>query len=97
MKKNKKRNDVQKMTGTWIVILVAVISELLLYTRCRVQYVRIGYEISREIDRQQHLVVLQKNLRIELARLKSPERIARIARQQLGLIMPDSDQVIMIQ
>ena len=40
--------------------------------------------------------VNQNNLKIELARLKSPDRIAKIAKQQLGLIMPTTDKTILM-
>jgi cell division protein FtsL len=39
---------------------------------------------------------MQDNLKIELARLKSPRRIARIARERLGLITPTPEQTILI-
>lgn len=57
---------------------------------------RIGYEIAEAADNHEHLVTLQKNLKIELARLKSPERISKIARSQLGLINPKPKQVVII-
>lgn len=41
-------------------------------------------------------MTIQKNLRVELAGLKSPERIARIARNEFGLVMPGPRQIIII-
>jgi len=76
--------------------MVLLISELFIYTWCRVQCVKTGYAISKETDKNLKLIALQKNLKIEIARLKSPKRIAKIATQQLGLIMPKSGQVIII-
>jgi cell division protein FtsL len=38
---------------------------------------------------------LHRKLKVEEARLRSPERIMRIA-QQRGLVMPDSKQVVVI-
>jgi len=72
------------------------ILELFFYTWCRVQTVRLGYEISSEMNQQQKLISYQNNLKIELARLKSPERIADIAREQLGMIMPTSEKTILL-
>jgi cell division protein FtsL len=69
---------------------------LFFYTWCRVQNVRFGYEISNEMNHQKKLVVYQNNLKIELARLKSPERITQIAKQQLGLIMPTAEKTILL-
>jgi cell division protein FtsL len=39
---------------------------------------------------------MQDNLKIELARLKSPQRIAKIAREQLGLVRPTPQQTIVL-
>lgn len=72
------------------------IVELFIYTWCRVQYVRTGYEITKASDHQRELVKIRQNLMIELARLKSPERIERIAKQQLGLITPTPEQIMVI-
>ena len=41
-------------------------------------------------------ITLQNNLKIELARLRSPERISNIASMQLGLVMPKSNQTIVM-
>ncbi len=77
-------------------MIVFFIGELFFYTWCRLQCVRFGYEISQETDRYQRQITLQKTLRIELVRLKSPGRIAKIAREKLGLTMPDPGQMIII-
>lgn len=80
----------------YILIIVLLISELFVYTWSRIQCVKTGYEISKETDKNLKLIALQKNLKIEVARLKSPARIAKIATQQLGLVMPKPGQVIII-
>ena len=84
------------MLALWLVLMGFFIGELLFYTWCRVQCVQMKYEISKATERQQRLVALQDNLKIELANLKSPQRIATIARKQLGLITPTSKQMISI-
>jgi cell division protein FtsL len=58
--------------------------------------VRYGYEISNELNKQNRLSAYQNNLKIELARLKSPERITQIAKQQLDLITPTADKTILM-
>jgi cell division protein FtsL len=85
-----------KTMSVWMTVMVIFIGELLFYTWCRVQNVRYGYDISRETQNQQQLTAYQNSLKIELARLKSPDRIARIAKQQLGLIMPTTEKTIML-
>ncbi len=85
-----------KVMGTWLILMLIFIAELLSYTWCRVQCVRTGYEISKEADNHRNLITLQNNLKIELARLKSPQRIKKIAKERLGLITPTPKQVILI-
>lgn len=85
-----------KKTGIWIIFMSVFVGELFLYTWCRVNYIGVGYEISKEIQKQYELIAWQNNLKIELASLKSPERIAKIAKNQLGLIAPTKNQMIVI-
>ena len=90
---SKKRNP---MIGIlWVLAVVVLMAELLVYTWCRVQYVQTGYEITEATQESLHLKELYSKLQIERARLRSPERITRIARQR-GLVMPDSKQVVVI-
>ena len=70
--------------------------QLLFYTWCRVQSVRIKYEITEQTSRIRQMSAMQDNLKIEFARLKSPSRIAKIARTQLGLITPTSTKMILM-
>ena len=93
-KKNKQRNP--KVTIAYLLLMFAFISELLFYTWCRVQYVRVKYEIQEQTTRFRKLSAMQDNLKIELARLKSPQRITKIARTQLGLVTPTSKQTIVL-
>ena len=79
-----------------VILMTIFIGELLFFTWCRVQTIGTGYEISKETQRHQDLINFQNTLKVELARLKSPERIANIAKNQLGLITPTPEQMIII-
>jgi cell division protein FtsL len=76
--------------------MIIFLAELLFFTWCRVQTIGAGYEISIQAKRHQDLITLKNNLKVEMARLKSPERIAKIAKDQLGLITPTPEQMIII-
>jgi len=95
-RKTRKKNGDVKKTGIWIIFMVVFIAELFLYTWCRVNSIDVGYEISKETKKQHELIALQNNLKIELASLKSPERISKIAKDQLGLKAPTKSQTIVI-
>ena len=97
MKKKKKRKQRNlKVIITCLVLMFAFMTELLFYTWCRVQFVRVKYEIAEQTKRIRKLSTMQDNLKIELARLKSPQRITKIARTQLGLVTPTPKQTIVI-
>lgn len=96
MAKPNKKIRPQQSIGVWIVLLVVFITGMLLYAWSRVQCMRLGYGISVAIEKQRELQLLQNNLKIELAHLKSPGRITKIARERLGLRPPKPEQTIII-
>jgi cell division protein FtsL len=93
-KKSNPRNP--KILAICFLLMGLFIGELLFYTWCRVQCVQVKYEISRATEKHQNLAALRDNLKIEQARLKSPQRIADIAKNQLGLITPTPKQMLQI-
>jgi cell division protein FtsL len=61
------------------------------------QCVRIGYEMTQLAVERDALISYQKGLRVELQNLKSPERIRRIGEEELGLVTPASEQVVVVE
>lgn len=96
VRKTRKKKANVKITGIWIIFMAVFFAELFLYTWSRVNFIGVGYEISNETRKQHELMALQNNLKIELASLRSPERIAKIAKNQLGLMAPTQNQTIVI-
>jgi cell division protein FtsL len=98
MARNRKTRQGAKigMAGAWILVLFLFMAELLFYTWCRVQCVQVGIAIGQENRKQQELKTFQNSLKIELARLKAPERISQIARNQLGLNLAEPQQVVLV-
>jgi len=90
----KSKNRLPRLIG--VLVLMVLMGEFLLYTWCRVQCVNTGYAIAGETRKQQELKMLQNNLKIELARLKAPENLSRIAREKLALGMPEAHQIILV-
>ncbi len=93
-KSRKQRNP--KVTIACFLLLFAFICELGFFVWCRVQYVGVKYEIQELTTTIRKLATMQDNLKIELRRLKSPRRIAKIAREQLGLVTPTPQQTIIL-
>ncbi len=63
----------------------------------RVTVVNMGYGISQANASRAALTDQNKRLRIELLKLKSPERIERIATTELDLVHPTGEQIINIK
>jgi cell division protein FtsL len=93
-KKRIKRNP--KMIVACLLLMVVFIAELFFFVWCRDQSRQIDSNIINQTHKVERLLALQDNLKIELARLKSPRRIAQIAREKLGLITPTPAQTIVI-
>lgn len=97
MNRKKKKNALnRKMAILYLGLMFVFIVELLFYTYCRVQSTQISGDISRETARQKDLISMRDSLKVELARLKSPQRIAKIAGEQFDLVLPNSNQIIVL-
>ena len=76
---------------------VMVVAVVFLFLWCRLAVIDMGYEISNlnkagAVEREQN-----KRLRLELTRLKSPERIEAVAKGELGLVYPSVKQIIRVK
>lgn len=104
-KKSKKKSPKQKVVFKWrrrrLTTVIAIFVWLLLsgfgYVWCRVQVVKLGYQLSDSHQLHTLLVNDNKKLHLELARLKAPERVQRIAIEQLGLKHPTKDQIVVLK
>lgn len=86
-----------RLTLTYVISAIFVVVFLLFYVWCRNQVVKSGYEIGRENKANTELFQLNKKLKLEVATLKSPHYIERIARRDLGLTSPKPNQIIIIK
>jgi cell division protein FtsL len=61
------------------------------------QVISLGYEISKANQEEQELLQMNKKLRLEVAALKSPNRIQGTAMRDLGFANPQKDQLIIVR
>jgi cell division protein FtsL len=61
------------------------------------QGISLGYQTSQASLEEQKLLQENKRLRLELAALKSPSRIERLAVKELGLVKPQKEQFIIVR
>ncbi len=83
----------------FVVLVVALlfIGSSLFYVWSHHQILSLGYATSQAIRKEQTLLQENKRLRLELAALKAPSRIEKWAQQQLGLGIPQKEQLIIVR
>ncbi len=94
--RNNKNSKSGKFAGILTIIMALFVMELFFCTWCRVQSRYYRYEINRKKAEQQELIKVQRSYRVEIERLKAPDRLGKIAREKLGLRPPSSGQVIVL-
>jgi cell division protein FtsL len=78
------------------VLLGLVVVSLLVYVAERVDIVRLGYQIERLKIERAALQRERDELRVKVSKLSSPERIARLASDRLGMMPPSKEQVVVL-
>ncbi len=80
-----------------LVVALVFIGSSLLYVWSHHQIISLGYETSEAAREEQAYLQENKRLRLELAALKAPSRIGKMAQQQLGLGTPQKEQLIIVR
>jgi cell division protein FtsL len=79
--------------GLLCLAVAAGTATTLMHVRLKLEILELGYLLGREARAERELEQAAERLRVELALLKSPARIDRIARGELGLVPPEPDQI----
>jgi cell division protein FtsL len=79
-----------------LVLMGLVVVSLLVYVAERVDIVRLGYQIERLKTERAVLQRERDELRVKVSKLSSPERIAHLATDRLGMMQPRKDQVVLV-
>ncbi|HXG50100.1 MAG TPA: cell division protein FtsL, partial [candidate division Zixibacteria bacterium] len=79
-----------------LVLIAAIVALTLGHVWLRLQVVHMGYVLSTTAKLQSQLERENRELKVELATLTSPERLEAMARQRLGLEPPEKGQVIVL-
>lgn len=84
----------QKLVCVALLILVALTSFVIVYRFSEI--VRVRREIVQLETELSHARAQQNALALEVAQLKTPDRIRTLAKQELGLILPKESQFVNI-
>ena len=80
-----------------MVIVAPVVCAALFYVWAQVTTVRLGYTLSQVSDAHRSLLEVNRGLRIEVAALRAPERLERLAVERFHLEPPKTEQVIRLE
>ncbi len=69
----------------------------LFYVWSRIKVIQVGYEISDALKKEKSFTESNKKLRLEIATLKSYARIEKLAVEELRMVKPHPEQVIVIR
>lgn len=94
-KKNRRAN--LNLLFFFSLLLLLFIGSSLFYVWTRIQVIHLGYEISVALKEGKTLTEANKRMRLEAATLKSYARIEKIAVEELKMVKPKPDQVIVIR
>lgn len=95
-KKGRKKKRRKRSFFIWKCLILTIIffSIILFYVWERVERLEAGYKIRERVKRRDRLVEENELLLSEAVRLKSPQRLERISREKLGLIVPTDGKSI---
>jgi cell division protein FtsL len=78
------------------VLALGLIGVLLIHVWLRLQVVHMGYVLSTATKLQSRLEQENRELKIDLATMTSPDRLEALARRRLGLVPPEKGQIIVL-
>lgn len=90
------RTGRRQLVLSTLVLTIGLIGLVLVHVWLRLQVVHMGYVLATTSKLQNRLEQENRELKIELATLTSPERLESLARQRLGLRAPEKGQVIVL-
>jgi len=83
--------------STWFFIASVLMAVALIYVWSHIHMTELEYQVAREMSSREQLTEEQAKLKVELATLKSPQRIETIAQEKLQMTYPGREQVILLK
>ena len=81
----------------FIFITLIFMTIALVYVWFHIKITKLNYQIASEISVRDGLLEENRRLKVEVATLKAPRRIEKIARDKLKMYFPDKEQVIFVK
>ena len=89
-----KKPKAQDFLLVGVLLIIFLVGWSLFHVGTRHLATELGYSLSAQQDHKEQLLAHNKALRLEISALKSSKRLELIAKKELGLTVPRSDQVV---
>lgn len=83
--------------STFLSVTLAITIIILMYVWLHIHITRLEYDVATAMHTKEQLLEEQHRLKLEVATLKSPQRIEAIARDRLQMSCPEPGQVTVIK
>jgi cell division protein FtsL len=83
--------------STFIVVSIVLMLIALIYVGSHIRMTELEYNVAAQLSEKGQKLEEQKKLTLELAMLKSPQRIEGVAINKLHMSYPESNQVIVLK
>jgi cell division protein FtsL len=80
-----------------LALVLLVVSLFVLFVWSRLEVINLGYRISQVDKNRKDLLRVNRELKLEIASLKSPSRLEKIGRENLNLFPPEPKQIVMVR
>lgn len=80
----------------YFLYIIIIFSALLFYVWQRIQSDKIGYKIIQLQKKKADLKNKNRHLRVQVNSLKSLDRIEKIAKEELKMIKPEKENIIIL-
>ena len=81
----------------WLLLLLILIVAAFVHVHAKLTAVELGYALSVAASEHQQLLTDQHSLQVEVATLRSPQRLRKLAIEKLGLVEPNSTQLLRLR
>lgn len=98
VREEKKKSSISGIRyPTFIVVTLVLMFVAVIYVGSHINMLELEYKVAAELNIKRQKMEEQKKLKLEMAMLKSPQRIESVAKNKLQMSYPERDQVIVLK
>ena len=77
-----------------VIVILAFTFAAIVHVRSKLVVVQLGYQLSKASSEHKRLLTESRKLKLEVATLRNPRRLRKLAKEKLGLIEPSPSQIL---